>query len=102
MSKQPYRAAIVGLGFIGAGDQVSGDALGQRVADLDGTHAGALLGNARIELVAGSSRDDGRRARFSERTGRRTYADWREMLEKERLDVVSVATYAPQHAEIVI
>ena len=35
-----YRAAIVGLGFIGGADQVSGDALGQLVEDLDGTHVG--------------------------------------------------------------
>ena len=44
-----YRAGIIGLGFIGAGDQVSGDALGQRVEDLDGTHASALAGHPRIE-----------------------------------------------------
>ena len=80
MSKVSYRAGIVGLGFIGAGDQVSGDALGQRVRDLDGTHAAALSRCARIELVAGSSRDSGRRARFQARYGARTYRDWREML----------------------
>lgn len=97
-----YRAGIVGLGFIGAGDQVSGNALGQQVANLDGTHAEALGRNPRIELVAGSSRDGGRRERFHERTGAATYADWREMLERERLDIVSVATYSPQHAEITI
>lgn len=97
-----YRAGIIGLGFIGAGDQVSGDALGQRVADLDGTHLAALSGSSRINLVAGSSRCKGRRERFAQRTGQRTYADWREMLDSERLDIVSVATYAPQHAEITI
>lgn len=102
-TQQPtYRAAIIGLGFIGAGDQVSGDALGQQVANLDGTHAQALTGHPRISLVAGSSRDDGRRERFAARTGCRTYADWREMLEREELDIVSVATYAPTHAEMTI
>ena len=94
-----YRAGIIGLGFIGAGDQVSGDALGQRVEDLDGTHAEALAGHPQIELVAGSSRDLGRRERFAERTGARTYADWRELLEREGLDIVSVATYANVHAD---
>lgn len=94
-----YRAGIIGLGFIGAGDQVSGDALGQRVEDLDGTHASSLAGHPQIELVAGSSRDQGRRDRFAQRTGARTYADWRELLEREELDIVSVATYANVHAE---
>ena len=94
-----YRAGIIGLGFIGAGDQVSGDALGQRVEDLDGTHASSLAGHPQIELVAGSSRDQGRRDRFVQRTGARTYADWRELLEREELDIVSVATYANVHAD---
>ncbi|HVX61009.1 MAG TPA: Gfo/Idh/MocA family oxidoreductase, partial [Pirellulales bacterium] len=96
-----YKGAIVGLGFIGGADQVSGDALGQRVEDLDGTHLYAMLNHPQVELVAGSSRDEGRRSRFAERTSARTYADWREMLDREQLDLVSVATYAPQHAEIV-
>ena len=29
MTDTPYKAAIVGLGYIGGADQVSGDALGQ-------------------------------------------------------------------------
>src|SRR5947209_6204209 len=98
----PYRASIIGLGFIGGADQISGDALGQQVHGLDGTHLAALSGHPRVELVAGSSRDVGRRQRFAERTGKPTYADWREMIQRERLDLVSVATYAPTHAEITI
>ena len=97
----PYSAAIVGPGFIGAGDQISGDALGQQVKNLDGTHSAALAGHPSIRLVAGSSRDPGRRDRFQQRTGLRAYADWREMLDREKLDIVSIATYAPVHAEIV-
>lgn len=98
-----YRAAVVGLGFVGAGDQVSGDAIGgQQVSNLDGTHAEALSKNERVQLVAGSSRDAGRRERFTQRTGIKTYADWRELLDKERPEIVSVATYSPQHAEITI
>ena len=96
----PYRAGIIGLGFIGGADQVSGDALGQLVTELDGTHLYAMQNHADVELVAGSSRDEGRRSRFAERTGARTYADWQEMLQSEELDIVSVATYAPQHAEM--
>ncbi len=99
MSNATYRAGIIGLGFIGGADQVSGDALGQRVPDLDGTHFASLSNHPRVDLVAGSSRDPGRRERFAQRAGAVTYADWNEMLDKEPLDIVSVATYAPVHAE---
>jgi predicted dehydrogenase len=100
-SKPIYRAAIIGLGFVGAGDQVSGDAIGgQQVSALDGTHAEALQRNTRIKLVAGSSRDLGRRERFTQRTGIKAYSDWCEMLDAEKPEIVSIATYAPSHAEI--
>ncbi|NQU12101.1 Gfo/Idh/MocA family oxidoreductase [bacterium] len=101
MSRALYRAGIIGLGFIGAGDQVSADRIGQRVENLDGTHRDAFARNGRTAPVAGSSRDAGRRERFAARTEARVYADWREMLAREELEIVSVATYAPQHAEIV-
>ena len=53
-SQYPYRAAIVGLGFIGAGDQVSGDAIGgQQVKSLDGTHYDAFVRNKRVKVVGG-------------------------------------------------
>ena len=102
MSKPKYRACIIGLGFIGGADQVSGDVLGQAVNKLDGTHFASLKNNHRVELVAGSSRNEGRRERFAERSGVKTYADWSEMLEKEKPDIVGVATYSPVHAEITI
>lgn len=102
MGDAKYRAGIIGLGFIGAADQVSGDALGQQVGHLDGTHSDALAGHGGIELVAGSSRDPGRRERFAARSGARTYADWQDLLAAEELDIVSVATYAPVHAEITV
>jgi predicted dehydrogenase len=102
VSQASYRAGIIGLGFIGAADQTSGDALGQQVENLDGTHLGALAGNPRIRLVAGSSRDPGRRSRFEERAGVGSYADWREMIAAEGLDLVSVATYTPVHEEITV
>ena len=100
MPDPTYRAGIVGLGFVGGGDQVSGDVLGQQVSHLDGTHQEALSRHPRIDLVAGSSRDPGRRERFAQRTGARTYADWEELLAREDLDIVSVATYTPMHASI--
>ena len=97
-----YRAGIIGLGFIGAADQVSGDALGQEVTALDGTHLVALDNHPQVEVVAGSSRDGGRRERFAARTGAKTYDDWRALLAAEDLDIVSVATYTPVHEEITL
>ena len=102
MGEARYRAGIIGLGFIGGADQVSGDRVGQRVSDLDGTHLDALMRNPRVQLVAGSSRDGGRRERFACRTGARAYSDWKKMLAHERLDIVSIATYAPVHAEMTV
>lgn len=98
-----YKAAVIGLGFVGAGDPVSGEALGQKVVNLDGTHVQGLMAHPKVRLVAGSSREEGRRARFTERTGvRATYADWREMLAKEKPAIVGVATNSPYHGEITI
>ncbi len=102
MTNSTYRAGIIGLGFIGGADQVSGDALHQRVIDLNGTHLDALSNHPHVDLVAGSSRDAGRRERFAQRTDALTYSDWNKMLAQEELDIVSVATYAPIHAEITI
>ncbi|MDE3001278.1 MAG: Gfo/Idh/MocA family oxidoreductase [Gemmatimonadota bacterium] len=102
MAGKTYRAGIVGLGFIGGADQVSGDAIGQVVSDLDGTHVDALTGHPRVAVATGASRDEGRRERFEARTGAPAYADWREMLAAESLDIVSVATYAPFHAEVTV
>ncbi len=102
MSQPTYRAGIIGLGFIGGGDQVSGDRLGQKVRQLDGNHREALSSHPQVRLVAGSSRDAGRRKRFEQRTGARAYTDWREMLAGEKLDIVSVASFAPSHAELVV
>ena len=102
MTNATYRAGIIGLGFIGGADQVSGDALGQQISGLDGTHFDALSNHPRVNLVAGSSRDAGRRDRFAQRAGTSTYTNWAEMIVQESLDIVSVATYAPVHAEITV
>lgn len=102
-SKNEFRAAVIGLGFIGAGDQISGDAIGQNVNNLDGNHAQALAVHPQIRLVAGSSRDSGRRERFEKQYQvDKSYADWREMLAKEKLDIVSIATNSPYHGEIAV
>lgn len=101
VAEKKFKAAVIGLGFVGAGDEVSGKAIGQMVSNLDGTHAVAMSNNPYIILVAGASRDKGRRERFSRRfNGVRTYQTWQELLELEKPDIVSIATNTPFHAEI--
>ena len=102
MAGQTYRAGIIGTGFIGGADPVSGDALGQQVSHLDGTHVDIYTRHPRVELVAGCSRDPGRRERFEGRSGARVYEDWAKMLADETLDIVSVSTYTDVRAEISI
>jgi predicted dehydrogenase len=102
--KKSYSAGIIGLGFIGAGDQISGDAIGQRVEHLDGTHSDAYTKNPHISITCGSSRNKGRRTRFLSRINNevQVYADWIEMINSTKLDIISIATYTPTHAEMVI
>jgi predicted dehydrogenase len=102
MADQQYRAGIIGLGMIGAADPVSAEALGQSVDGLDGTHYGSLSDHDQVQVVAGSTRNQGRRDRFAERSGATVYSDYHEMLAKEQLDIVSVATYGPSHADIAV
>lgn len=97
MEPPMLRAGIIGLGFIGAGDQIAGDRLGQQVAHLEGHHREALSKHPRVQLVCGSSRAADRRERFAAATGARTYADWREMLVQEKPDIVSIASMTPDH-----
>ena len=52
-----YKAGIIGLGFIGGADQISGDVLGQQVKNLDCTHIVGYEGHSRLDVTAGSSRD---------------------------------------------
>ncbi|MCH8265803.1 MAG: Gfo/Idh/MocA family oxidoreductase [Proteobacteria bacterium] len=61
-----------------------------------------MTGEYRIPLGAGCDLDSGRRERFGQRTSARNYSDWRKMLDKERLDIVSIATPATTHAELTI
>jgi hypothetical protein len=76
--------------------------LGQRVEDPIATHLDAIRNHPPVTLMAGSSRDAGRRERFALRTAARTYSDWRAVLEREQTDIVSVATHTPQHTEITV
>ncbi|MEW6753646.1 MAG: Gfo/Idh/MocA family oxidoreductase [Candidatus Latescibacterota bacterium] len=84
-SSQTYRAALIGCGSIGA------------------AHAQAYVGAEGVELVAAADVVPVRTQAFCERFGvARTYGDYRQMLDQERPDIVSVCTWHPLHAEMTI
>lgn len=84
-SPSRYRAAIIGCG------------------SMAGSHARGYRGVDAIDLVAGADPDEARGQRFSREFGvPKIYGDYREMLDRERPDIVSVCTWHPLHAEMTI
>ena len=80
-----YRAAIIGCG------------------SMAGAHAKGYNGVDVIDLVAGADPDEARGQRFAREFGvPNIYGDYREMLDKERPDIVSVCTWHPLHAKMTI
>ncbi len=91
VSGRVYRAAIVGLGRIAS--KLEDDELREKPA----SHAGALTGNPRCELVAGLDNDASRREEFARRWGVSEVTDSMDRLLKTRPDIVVVATHADTH-----
>jgi len=60
-------------------------------------HAGGVAGNPAFEMVAVCDADPERRRHAVERFGCASYADLREMLAKERLDLAVIVTRSDQH-----
>jgi predicted dehydrogenase len=101
-----YRAAVIGLSWIGADPPgpASDQALGTAVPE---SHVAAMADIPAIELVAGCDIAEGSRARFLETwrerwPGIRAYADYRELLERERPELVSVVTPDHLHPPVVL
>lgn len=97
-----YRAGVIGLGRMGStfDDEI---AQGGSIF-LPYCHAPSYRAAPNIDLVSGADIHDEQRAIFGDRwglDGRHLYGDYREMLEKERLDIVSVCTTARLRAQIV-
>jgi predicted dehydrogenase len=93
------RAAIIGLSWIGAdlAQPASDPVLGTASP---GTHASAMATIPEIEVVAGCDIFPAARERFLENWGPvwpgvRVYEDYRELLAKEQVDLVSIVT--PDH-----
>ena len=90
-----YRAALVGCGRIGT--------LWETDPPTPVTHAGALAVAQGVDLVAGCSRGREHLAHFGRQWSTDAlYLDFREMFERERLDIVAIATHPGLHREIVL
>ncbi|MBX3009996.1 MAG: Gfo/Idh/MocA family oxidoreductase [Caldilineaceae bacterium] len=89
-----YRAGLVGCGRIGT--------LWETDPPTPVTHAGALAVLPQTKLVAGSSRGAEHLQAFGKQWGvDALYLDYREMFEREQLDIVCIATHPGLHWPIV-
>ena len=103
MPASTYRAAVIGLGRMGStfDDEIRQG--GQFFMPY--CHAPTYVAAPQTELVAGADPHAEQGAIFAERWGleeRQIYADYREMLEAERPDFVSMCTTARLRASIMI
>jgi predicted dehydrogenase len=94
-----FKVALIGLGRIAStiDDEIAGSSIPMPMS-----HMGSYLDVSEVEVVGGADTYAEQREAFGRRYGfDRLYADYREMLEKERPDIVSVCTSAKPRAEIV-
>lgn len=91
-----YRAGLVGCGRIGS--EFDKDPKRKTVS----THAGAYASLANIEFCAVSDADPEKMNAAKERWSvPRAYPDYRDMLAREKLDLLSVCTWNNTHREII-
>lgn len=103
MSECTYRAAVIGLGRMGStfDDEIRQG--GQFFMPY--CHAPTYVASPQTELVAGADPHAEQGAIFAERWGledRQIYSDYREMLEAERPDFVSMCTTARHRAATMV
>lgn len=91
-----YRAGIVGCGRIGCG--FDDDPRRRQVS----THAGAYIRTPGVRLAALADLDARKLASYGDKFGvEGRYVNYRQMLDRERLDLLSVCTWERTHREIV-
>jgi predicted dehydrogenase len=96
------RAGVIGVGRKGLTIDDEGKCPVNYVAG-PASHAAAYAAFPETELVAIADPDPAALARASDRhPGARRYAGYEEMLERESLGIVSIATHAPLHAAATI
>jgi len=98
-----YRAAVIGCSRMGA--FIDNEVTDYPAIVLPYSHAAGFYASERVDLVACSDIRTDVMEEFGKRYNvpkERQYTDYREMIAKENLDIVSVATQPEQRAEIVI
>ena len=100
MTQPKYRAAIIGTGRMGG---LIEDELDTNQFSSPYGHFNAYCAIAETEVVAVANRGQQRLQRFSQRFGcTNTYLDYREMITREKPDIVSVTTPSFARAEPII
>ena len=95
-----YRVGIIGLGRIAS--TIDDEVQGHPSVMLPYSHMACYREVDEVEVVAGADPFEQQRDDFRERWGvQNMYADYKEMLAKERLDIVSVTTTAKPRPAIV-
>jgi predicted dehydrogenase len=100
MQTKHYRVGVIGTGRIAStiGDEVEH---GPFEILLPYSHAGAFAAVPATTIVAAADPNAGRLGEFAARWDvPATYADYREMLANEQLDIVSICTPTRSHAEV--
>ncbi|MBF0291642.1 MAG: Gfo/Idh/MocA family oxidoreductase [Nitrospinae bacterium] len=95
--KGRYNVAIIGLGRIAS--ILEDDPLRSKPC----THAGAFATHPKTRIIAGCDVNPERTTAFGKRWGvKKLYSDYRQMLAREKPDIVSVATWTESHSKIVV
>ena len=98
--KGTYRGAVVGCGRMGS--TIDDEHVGMPHYPWPWAHAPAMIEAAGVDLVAGVDLDRGKLDDFSRRWGvKALYADVREMVAKERPEIVSVTTRPEERPDVV-
>jgi len=92
-----YKAGIIGLGRIGFLFQFD------KKREQPASHSLALFSNKKIELVSGCDQDEDRLNRWKTFYKKsKIYSSYKEMLEKEKLDIVTIAVNEKEHLRITL
>ena len=106
MAEKRYRVGVVGLSGIGA-NRLEADSGAVLNTPMPGSHVASYAALPHTDLVAVCELKTELFDQFRERWGDvlpdvQTYTDYREMLEKENLDILSVVTSDNRHTDIVV
>lgn len=94
--QEAYKSAVIGCGRIGC---EFNDSPNPKYGVM--THAQAYSLNKRTKLIALVDVDEKKVKKYSQKYNVNDYLNWREMLEKEKPDILSICTLVDLHKEIV-